>query len=234
MQEIKEGNFQTASEVAYQIISQKILEGEYQPGMRLSRRKMAEVTGVSVIPVIEALKKLEEDRLVESKPQWGSFVAIPTIEKIKQSYELREAIECQTARIMAETMTKEQYNELSVIATELDTVPYTGDAVVNSRKAHIDFHTRLTEYTGNPLLTDALRKINLFGVLCTAIDTSAPKEQYPRYWHRMLLDELAKGDPEAAERLMRRHVNDSLVNILAANGETEAAEEAARKYQDPN
>ena len=217
MKEIKEENFQTASEIAYRIISQKILEGEYQPGMRLSRRKMAEVTGVSVIPVIEALKKLEEDRLVESKPQWGSFVAIPTLEKIKQSYELREAIECQTARILARTMTKEQYNELIAVATELDTVPYKDETAVNSRKAHIDFHTKLTQFTGNPLLTDSLRKINLFGVLCTALDTSAPKEQYPRYWHRMLLDEIAKGDPDTAEGVMREHVNDSLVNILAAN-----------------
>ena len=215
MQEIKEGNFQTASEIAYQIISQKILEGEYPPGTRLSRRKMAEVTGVSVIPVIEALKKLEEDRLVESKPQWGSFVAVPTTEKIKQSYELREAIECQTARILAQMMTREQYNELMVVATELDTVPYKDETVINSRKAHIDFHTKLTEFTGNPLLADALRKINLFGVLCTAIDTSAPKEQYPRYWHRKLLDEIIKGDPDAAEAMMRIHVNDSLVNILA-------------------
>ena len=55
-----EENFQTASDVAYRIISQKILDGEFPPGMKLSRRKMAEATGVSVIPVIEALKRLEE------------------------------------------------------------------------------------------------------------------------------------------------------------------------------
>lgn len=48
--------FQTAADVAYRIISQKILDGEFQPGMKLSRRKMAEATNVSVIPVIEALK----------------------------------------------------------------------------------------------------------------------------------------------------------------------------------
>ena len=55
-----EENFQTASDIAYRIISQKILDGEFSPGMKLSRRKMAEVTGVSVIPVIEALKKLKK------------------------------------------------------------------------------------------------------------------------------------------------------------------------------
>ena len=54
-------SFQTAPEIAYNIILKKILDGEYKPGTRLSRRKMAEVTKVSVIPVIEALKKLEEE-----------------------------------------------------------------------------------------------------------------------------------------------------------------------------
>ena len=46
-----EDNFQTAADLAYRIISQKILDGEYAPGMKLSRRKMADATGVSVIPV---------------------------------------------------------------------------------------------------------------------------------------------------------------------------------------
>ncbi|MBS6645760.1 MAG: GntR family transcriptional regulator [Clostridiaceae bacterium] len=211
-----EENFQTASDVAYRIISQKILDGEFPPGMKLSRRKMAEATGVSVIPVIEALKRLEEDRLVESKPQWGSFVTIPTLEKIKQSYQLREAIECQSARILSQSMTPEQKMILMEIATELDTVPYKEDTAIDSRNSHVLFHTKLTDFTNNHLLVDTLRKINLFWVLCKAIGTNAPKTAYPRYWHRYLVDEIAKGDPDTAERAMRQHVNDSLVTIIAA------------------
>lgn len=211
-----EQNFQTASDIAYMIISQKIIDGEFLPGMKLSRRKMAEVTGVSVIPVIEALKRLEEDRLVESKPQWGSFVAVPTLEKIKKSYQLREAIECQSARILAETMTEEQKSVLMVIATELDTIPYKAETQIDSRNSHLMFHTRLTEFTDNHLLVDTLRKINLFWMLCKAIGTNAPKHEYPRYWHRYLVEEIAKGDPDHAEQVMRQHINDSLVSIIAA------------------
>lgn len=211
-----EENFQTASDVAYRIISQKILDGEFPPGMKLSRRKMAEATGVSVIPVIEALKRLEDDRLVESKPQWGSFVTIPTLEKIKQSYQLREAIECQSARILSLSMTQEQKNILMEIAAELDTVPYKEDTAIDSRNSHVLFHTKLTDFTNNHLLVDTLRKINLFWVLCKAIGTNAPKTAYPRYWHRYLVDEISKGDPDTAERAMRQHVNDSLVTIIAA------------------
>ncbi|MEY8339246.1 GntR family transcriptional regulator [Lachnospiraceae bacterium 62-35] len=211
-----EASFQTASDVAYRIISRKILNGEFPPGMKLSRRKMADATGVSVIPVIEALKKLEEDRLVESKPQWGSFVAVPTLEKIHQSYQLREAIECQSARYLAEHMTAEQEAALRIMAEELDTVPYNQDSAFNTSDTHLSFHTRLTEFTGNPLLTDTLRRINLFWILCKAIASKAPSCQYPRYWHRLLIDKIKSGDCQIAEEAMRIHVNDSLIAIEAA------------------
>lgn len=211
-----EENFQTAADLAYQIISQKILDGEYMPGMKLSRRKMAEATGVSVIPVIEALKRLEEDRLVESKPKWGSFVTVPTRQKIIESYQLREAIEAQSARYLAVHMTQAQMDELMDIATKLDTVPYNPDTVEGSRNYHLLFHTKLTEFTGNNLMVETLRKINLFWILCKALGSNAPASQYPRYWHRYLLDVIAKGDPEEADRVMREHVNNSLEPILAA------------------
>lgn len=210
-----EANFQTASDVAYRIISQKILDGEFPPGMKLSRRKMAEATGVSVIPVIEALKRLEEDRLVESKPQWGSFVTVPTLDKIRQSYQLREAIECQAARLLSQHITSEQEAVLWTLAEELDTVPYNQDPAFNTSDSHVAFHTKITEFTGNPLLADTLRKINLFWILCKGTGSRAPSCQYPRYWHRLLMDKIKEGNPQTAEEAMRFHVNDSLIAIEA-------------------
>lgn len=209
-----EETFQTAADLAYQIISQKILDGEFPPGMKLSRRKMAEITGVSVIPVIEALKKLEEDTLVESKPQWGSFVTTPTVKKIREVYQLREAIECQSARYLALYMTENQRQILMEIAKELDTVPYKEDTVIDSRNSHVLFHRKLTEFTENNLLIDTLRRINLFYVLCKAIGTNAPHVSYPRYWHQYLVDEIAKGDPDQAEKVMREHINNSLILLV--------------------
>lgn len=206
-------NFQTASDGAYRIISEKILSGEFPPGMKLSRRKMAEVTGVSVIPVIEALKRLEDDRLVESKPKWGSFVTVPTLEKIIQSYQLREAVECASARHLALNMTPEQAAVLDALALELDTVPYNQDEAFNTSEVHFAFHSKFTEFTGNPLLVDSLRKINMFWILCRAVRSRAPHAQYPRYWHRLLMDKIKSGDPQIAEDAMREHVNDSLVAI---------------------
>ncbi|MDO5417954.1 MAG: hypothetical protein Q4F29_12180, partial [Lachnospiraceae bacterium] len=64
-------------------------------------------------------------------------------------------------------------------------------------------------------LADTMRKINLFWILSRALGSDAAKLTYPRYWHRYLLDVIAKGDPEEADRAMREHVNRSLERIIA-------------------
>lgn len=217
MSELREESaslFHTSADVAYHIISQKILDGEYPPGMRLTRRKMAEVTNMSVIPVIEALKRLENEKLVESKPQWGSFVTIPTLDKVKKMYAFREAIECQTARIMATQMSQAQVQALSAIAQVLDTTAYTPETTQMMQDLHFEFHTLLCSYTDNHMLVDALRKINLFWILCKALRERRSTSQVPRYWHQKLVDEIASGDPDRAERMMREHVLDSLLPIM--------------------
>lgn len=218
---MSEANFQTAPDVAYNIILHKIMDGEYPPGTKLSRRKMAQVTNVSVIPVIEALKRLEEYGLVESRPQWGSFVTVPTRDNVIHTYQLREAVECKVARIMAEQMTKVQADYLMEIATKLDTVPYDTTSIDESRNNHLKFHRDLAAFTGNELLVKTLDKANLFWILCQALVAKASKTEYPRYWHRKLMEDILSGDPDRAEVSMREHVLDSLYPILESFDEKE-------------
>ena len=71
------------------------------------------------------------------------------------------------------------------------------------------------------MLIKTLNRINLFWVLCKALGARASKTQYPRYWHRKLLDEINTGDPERAEKAMREHILDSLGPILATLPEKE-------------
>lgn len=191
----------------------KITDGEYAPGMRLSRRKMAEFTGVSVILVIAALKRLEEDHLVESKPKWGSFVAVPSSDMVRKMYQYREALECQIARILSRNMTKRQHDEIFAIATDLDVVSYEDKDA--KRTLHLEFHRKLAEFTGNRLLTTAMERINLFWILCKALDgVKSVRGDTVRYWHRYLIDEICAGDPDRAEKAMREHVLDSLDPVL--------------------
>jgi DNA-binding GntR family transcriptional regulator len=171
--------------------------------------------------VIEALKRLEDDKLVESRPQWGSFVTVPTLEKVIETYQFREAIECQVARMVAVSLTPEQKEELGEIAQILDNTPYSPETTEQMRDMHFKFHTKLASYTGNLLLQEALRKINLFWILCKALRETRSRFAAPRYWHQRLLDVIAQGDPEEADKMMRLHIMDSLDPIVENWGKEE-------------
>ena len=98
---------------------------------------------------------------------------------------------------------------------------YEENSALDSRKNHLRFHRGLAELTDNEMLIKTLNRINLFWVLCKALGARASKTQYPRYWHRKLLDEINTGDPERAEKAMREHILDSLGPILATLPEKE-------------
>lgn len=204
-----DGIFQTAAEKAYDSISKKIIQGEYEPGMRLVRRKLAEELGMSPIPILEAMKRLEQDGLIEYRAHWGSIVTIPTVERVMDMFAFREALECQVARIIATKATKEQGEHLHDIAEELDKLRFEQADASKITELHIAFHMTMAKYTGFNSLISGLHKINFNWLLFKAVLSRRTQPALQRYWHVKLLDNILGQDPDDAERAMREHVYDS-------------------------
>ena len=201
--------FVTAVDKAYYIIKNSILNGELKPGEKLSKRKMAPMADVSVSPVLEALNRLTEDGIVETKPQWGSYVTVFTPEKIDDMYALREAIECQEARILAKKMTEEQFEFGMVLATNLDNKKYGTNDINEIEETHLEFHSTLAKFTGFPSLQNTLKRCNIMWLLATADLERKHYAELPEDWHRKLLKSFMERDPDKAEQCMREHVSDS-------------------------
>ena len=199
--------FRTSADTAYEIICSSILSGTLPPGTKLSRRKMAELTGVSIIPVIEALHRLEDEGLVESKPQWGSRVITLTPETIQDRFALREAIECQVVRILCKRATEKEIGELYAMAQELD--DYENEQKIDDEfwDVHYRFHLRMAQMTGHKSLEQALHRINLFHLLQRAEMTAHQRElSIPEDNHRRIVRTIEAGDCDRAEAEMREHI----------------------------
>ena len=210
-----EAVFITASESAYKQIREKILNGEFKTGQRLSMRNMANLTGTSVSPVIEALNQLKEDGLIESQPKWGARVAIFDKEKIEDLYMLRIAIECQIIRILTEHMTDEQNLKCREITNELDSYKYSKNDVEEISALHLKFHLLLADLTGYPSLIKMLKRCHLNWLLLAADrKKSTINKELPTNWHGRLLDAIMERKPDKAETLMREHVNDSFIEFI--------------------
>ena len=219
------------AERAYLIIRDRILKGELRLGAPLSRRKLAAELGMSLLPVSEALQRLESDGLVESRPRIGTRVFLPSAQEIREQYEVREALESQAARLFAERANVRQQIELMRMAENMDAMfkrcaegDREPDFLFAVHSYHSQLHLRVAECTGCKALQKTIEK-NQILTFNWLFDVAARRPPLPPRFHRDLVEALCKGDPKVADAAMRQHIRYGLGNIVHAIGpETEQAE----------
>lgn len=223
---------------AYRAIRMEILTGQLRPGTPLSRRRLAHKLGMSVVPVTDALRRLEEAGLVEVRVRAGTRVRVPTDADIRALYELREALETQSARLCAQRTTPAQRLELRRLARQLDKLfgrlATRGDDAafrfaVHSR--HVQLHMRIAERAGSPLLRQMIDRSHVL-TMNWLFDVAGRRTALPPRFHARLVQALTSGDPDRAEAAMRAHVRYGLAEIagrITALAATEWRERASRK-----
>lgn len=88
----------TRVEHVYEKLRANIVLGYHQPGSPLRMSDLVEEYGVSVIPIREALRRLEVERLVENSPNRGARVATASVEEVDDAYETRRILESEALR----------------------------------------------------------------------------------------------------------------------------------------
>lgn len=87
------------AELTYEAIRRRILTREYATGDQIPVDLVAAQLGVSRTPVIDALKRLAGERLVDIRARRGSFVRAMSADDLREIFEVREAIELYGARL---------------------------------------------------------------------------------------------------------------------------------------
>ena len=108
------------SHQAYLLIRDRILSGQIPFGASVSRRELSRELGMSTLPVTEALRRLESEKLIEAVPRVGTVVRVPTRQDVLGFYVVREALESQAARLFAEKATFADRQKLLQSARNLD------------------------------------------------------------------------------------------------------------------
>ena len=142
----------------YAALHEAIISGELPAGSRLRIRDLAEQVGTSVMPVREAIRRLEEAGLAEREPHKGAVVKGLTLEELVHVYDVRRLLEGEaarlgTARITAgdcETMQAE-YDLMLTAITERRVVDY-----LDHDEALL---TILYTASGNPVLVSMIRTL---------------------------------------------------------------------------
>jgi DNA-binding GntR family transcriptional regulator len=209
---------------AYDSIRLSILKGTYPLGTTLVRRDLAERFGMSVVPVAEALARLEAEGLVENRPRVGTIVFVPTPAQIRGRWVVREALEVQAARLFAQRAGVEAREKLRRLAEEFDLehedlgrlASIDPETMFEHRCRHMRLHLQIPESAGVPELAKAI-ELNQVVLFYWIHDQAAyGGSPMPSRWHRDLADTLGHGSPAEAEAAMRAHVNDRL-DVLMRN-----------------
>src|SRR5699024_9514850 len=94
-------NEQNAEIIAYEKIKRAIMLKRLLPGQQLAEEWISKNLNMSRTPVRAALKKLQEERLVEIIPRRGAFVYEPSIKEIQDVFDVRLILECFAAKSAA-------------------------------------------------------------------------------------------------------------------------------------
>lgn len=210
------------SDQAYQVVRDRILKGEYRFGTVISRRDLADELGMSLVPVNEAMSRLENEYLIENTPRVGTKVKTPTPQDIRGFWAVREGLETQSARLFTRMATKKERLELIELGKQLDTGHETTtspdepdpQALYEWRCAHMWYHTRIAECTKLPFLAGQIERNQLLVFNWFYDQQLYGGRKLPARWHEELGRSLAEGTEEEADAAMRRHLHNKLEELM--------------------
>lgn len=141
----------------YSALTKQIVSGDYAVGTQLTEAVLARRFGVSRTPIREALRRLEQDGLVERSPRGGIRVKVWSVDEVFDLYEVRIVLEAQSASVAAERRTQVDLMRLRQ-ANDAMREASSGDGQ-QLRTLNLAFHERLWQASHNKALIDVLTRL---------------------------------------------------------------------------
>ena len=200
---------------AYALLHERLTTLVYKPGEYLNIALLMEALGMGRTPINHALHRLVNEGLVHILPRKGVMVAPLSIDDALHMIDVRLVNEALCARLASKFITAEELMHLREITSAFN------QAVVQRKMKEMmaldrSFHELIAVASRNPVLIDILRVLHGRSQRFWAISLSRQGHVGEvQDEHHLILDALAAGDAEAAERAVQAHVlsfRDSLLS----------------------
>jgi DNA-binding GntR family transcriptional regulator len=215
----------TVADRVYGEMRDKILSGELGAGMRLVQRKLASEHGASIIPISEALRRLESEGLVICHAGLGAQVKIWTPDDVTGIHLLREYLEAATSRLFSEKASPAECLTLKELGQHYDAC-LTQEDPTGLIRADIELHLYIAKHSKSPTLAMFAENFCLITIaMKNALWRSkkeAPRPIREPGIHDALIAALTSGDPEAAEQAARAHVRRAALDVFLRHMGSEA------------
>jgi DNA-binding GntR family transcriptional regulator len=199
-------------ELAYSRLRSYITNGDLLPGTNLREEELSRHLGISRTPLREAIRRLAEEGLVEVQPYRGARVVRLNTVQLEELCEIREAVEGLAARLAALRMSDSQIRRIRQrLRSRLREVGRQPSLYYPPR---LDFHLDVLHASGNRTLATLADRLYARLTLVRGLSGAFRARAEPAAReHLDILAAIERRDPDAAERLMRRHIRRSRENL---------------------
>jgi DNA-binding GntR family transcriptional regulator len=145
---------------AFAVIRRGILSGRYPAGSKLVESELAAQLGVSRNPIREAISQLEQQGLLISIPNRGTFVVQPSAEQAHDTFLLRAYLELLALRLAFTRWTPDRFAPLADVVVDMRRLLRGASSLDGELLGHFnlldtEFHTRLVRASGSEALLRA-------------------------------------------------------------------------------
>lgn len=199
----------------YSLVRKAIVTGKLTPGAPINEIEIAGRLGISRTPVREAVKKVSDEGLIEVFAQHGTFVADIRREQVEEAYIIRIALELESIRRAAGSISASQIQDLEDIVNAHET------AVKRSRYDEAiarddDFHRYIAEVNGLHMLWKVVDVSKAQMDRCRLLSLPSPGAgQETIAQHRAILAALERRDQKGSMQALKNHLETSHRNTLA-------------------
>ncbi|WP_338694278.1 GntR family transcriptional regulator [Streptomyces sp. Q6] len=210
------GRTSTAERVA-DILRNRIAEGFFPSGTRLSEDSICGALGVSRNTLREAFRLLTHERLLEHRLNRGVFVRVLSVADVRDIYRTRRMVECAVVRSLGDP--PYALDGLAAAVAE-------GRRAARAREwqgvstANIHFHRELVALAGSER-TDELMRGVLAELRLAFHVVDDPRRLHEPYLARnaRIVETLGKGLRDEAETLLAAYLDDSRDGLVEAYGQ---------------
>ncbi|AWB35375.1 GntR family transcriptional regulator [Orrella marina] len=207
----------TLSDRVYDKMANAIIQGEFAPGARLIETELARRFKVSRGPLREAMRRLDEHRLIVRTARQGARITDLSAEVLQEIATVRELLESAACRFAALNMTDQEIAELQAIVDADSELVATGQTYY--RQEHrLDLHFCIVRGARNSIIESILGKqlyplIRMYRYQHRMVEGRAENALKE---HKAIVDAISHRDGELAELLMTRHLANSRKLLLQA------------------
>ncbi len=198
----------------FEKLENDIIVGVYARGEVLTELKLVEQLGVSRTPIREALRRLEQERLIQDSGK-GSVVRGITVEDLVDIMCIRQRIEGLAAYYAAQNLTEEGQEALRQIS-QLQDFYYEKKDIENLRKIDDRFHVAIYELSGRTILHDTLHPLHRKTQRYRKLSIENPERMACSVQeHRAICNAILAGNSDLADELMTLHIQNAQRNMIA-------------------